>query len=136
MTDMVPQKCDGPCGRTLMIWDTTTFFSRFGDGIGKIHICDDCLPPANVKHESGVQLNFVREKQAVAAPPIEFDPGFHEPEDGSGQRFAKRSAEVPWNTHMFWWFVHNSIAHPLIGFLPWKPFFQFHDWTSRKMHGR
>ncbi len=132
---MVPVKCGGPCGRTLMIWDTTTLFCRMGDGIGKVDLCDRCLPPANVEFEGGTQLDFVRDKVKVDVP-VAFDPGFSGPEDGSGERFAKRSSEVPWNTHMFWWFVHNAVAHLLISFLPWKPFFRFHDWTSRKMHGR
>lgn len=36
--------------------------------------------------------------------------------------------------HHFWWFVHNVICHPLIGICPIKPFFEFHDFTSRKIN--
>lgn len=36
--------------------------------------------------------------------------------------------------HHFWWFVHNVICHPLIGLCPIKPFFDFHDYTSRKIN--
>jgi len=62
--------------------------------------------------------------------------GFERPEDGSQQRFDKTSAERPWAAHRFWWLVHNAVAHPLIAVVPRKPAFDFHDWTSRKMHGK
>lgn len=38
--------------------------------------------------------------------------------------------------HHFWWFTHNCIAHPLIGVLPLKRLFDFHDFTSLKINGR
>jgi hypothetical protein len=62
--------------------------------------------------------------------------GFDAPEDGSQGRYVKRRAERPWTAHTFWWVVHNAVAHPLIAVLPIKPLFSFHDWSSRKMHGR
>jgi len=62
--------------------------------------------------------------------------GFNEPEDGSRERYRERRASIPWAQHTAWWVVHNVIAHPLIGVLPVGPAFAFHDWTSRKMHGR
>lgn len=37
--------------------------------------------------------------------------------------------------HYFWWFVHNSVVHPLLGILPVKPLFDLHDWTSKKLAG-
>ena len=61
--------------------------------------------------------------------------GFDRPEDGSGDRYRERRLERPWASHTFWWIIHNTVAHPLIT-IPWRPFFQFHDWTSRKMHGQ
>jgi len=36
--------------------------------------------------------------------------------------------------HHFWWFVHNCIAHPMIGVLPIKRTFDFHDYTSDKIN--
>lgn len=36
--------------------------------------------------------------------------------------------------HHFWWFVHNCIAHILIGVCPVNVFFRFHDYTSRKIN--
>lgn len=38
--------------------------------------------------------------------------------------------------HHFWWFVHNCIAHPMIGLLPHKKCFEFHDYTSDKINFR
>lgn len=64
------------------------------------------------------------------------DGPFSRPEDGSQQRYEHRRTVVPWHTHSLWWFVHNAIAHPLIAVLPIEKTFEFHDWTSRKMHGR
>lgn len=36
--------------------------------------------------------------------------------------------------HHFWWFVHNCIAHPMIGLVPIKKTFEFHDYTSDKIN--
>ena len=36
--------------------------------------------------------------------------------------------------HHFWWLMHNWTAHFMIGLLPLKPFFDFHDWTSKKLN--
>jgi hypothetical protein len=36
--------------------------------------------------------------------------------------------------HHWWWVVHNCVSHPMIGILPIKPFFEFHDWTSKKIN--
>jgi hypothetical protein len=67
--------------------------------------------------------------------PDQREHGFGAPEDGSGERYAMRRETRPWLAHTAWWLVHNCIAHPLIGVLPRRPAFRFHDWTSRKMHG-
>jgi hypothetical protein len=40
-----------------------------------------------------------------------------------------------WPRHYFWWVVHNIIAHILIGLIPIKTFFDFHDWTSKRLAG-
>ncbi len=138
---MVPQKCDGPCGRTLMIWDCTTFWCRTGDthdDLGEIHLCDDCLPPTKVKVDKRMLLDFKykNDPEPIVRRPKAEPLGFSEPEDGSEARYDKRKAEHPWLKHTAWWFVHNCVAHVLIGILPLKPFFTFHDWTSRKMHGK
>jgi len=60
---------------------------------------------------------------------------------GSGDRFPKRiekfrkaEKRFPILQHYFWWFTHNCITHPLIGLIPVKLFFQFHDWTSVKLN--
>lgn len=51
------------------------------------------------------------------------------------QRVEKyRAKDAPLFLHHWWWFVHNVVAHPLIGVAPSKPTFQFHDFTSRKIN--
>ncbi len=81
--------------------------------------------------------------------------GFDKPEDGSQDRFrddleiidlmreASKISDAPEAMqagrfakvgYAFWWVVHNAIAHPMIGLLPVRLSFSFHDWTSRKMH--
>jgi hypothetical protein len=63
------------------------------------------------------------------------DVGFTGPEDGSEDRYRARAKRRPWLEHSVWWVIHNAVAHLLIAFFPFRPFFRFHDWTSRKMHG-
>jgi len=36
--------------------------------------------------------------------------------------------------HHFWWLTHNWLARFMIGLIPVKPFFDFHDWTSKKLN--
>jgi hypothetical protein len=62
--------------------------------------------------------------------------GFDRPEPGSAQRYDERRKARPWTAHRFWWVVHNVLSHPLIGLIPVKVAFKFHDWTSYKMHGK
>ncbi len=37
--------------------------------------------------------------------------------------------------HHAWWLVHNLVSHPMIGILPVKATFRFHDWTSYRLNG-
>lgn len=65
--------------------------------------------------------------------------GFNGPEDGSADRYEARlarfdAADEPRRRHHFWWLVHNCVAHPLIGLVPVKAFFDFHDWTARRIN--
>jgi hypothetical protein len=62
-------------------------------------------------------------------------------EAGAEKRFKKRvntfkKEDKPVYKHHFWWFVHNCVAHPLIGMLPNKTTFDFHDWSSKKINGK
>jgi hypothetical protein len=62
-------------------------------------------------------------------------------EYGSEQRYNSRVANYkdkrqPLKRHLFWWLVHNCVAHPLIGVFPIKTFFDLHDWTSGKINLR
>lgn len=137
---MVPADCS-LCKRSLMIWDVTTFWCRRQIGIGEIKICNDCLPKEAIENDEDMNLDFKfreQEKWDIHVP-VQKEPesvGFTGPELGSEDRFVKRKHEVPWLTHTFWWLVHNCVSHPLIGILPLKPLFRFHDWTSYRMHGR
>lgn len=62
--------------------------------------------------------------------------------ESSHERFLDRieydwKPEYPrswWLRYGFWWLIHNVPAHLLIAFLPFKPCFDFHDWTSRKLN--
>lgn len=58
---------------------------------------------------------------------------FNKPEDGSEERYYKDKKPNK-IVHYFWWMVHNCVVHPLIGVAPIKSLFNFHDWTSRKIH--
>ena len=72
----------------------------------------------------------------------ESDDGFmSSDETGAEQRFESRVSifkkeDKPVYKHHFWWFVHNCIAHPMIGIYPCKKTFDFHDWTSKKINGK
>lgn len=60
-------------------------------------------------------------------------------EDGSESRFQERLAKHDdtygsRRRHHFWWFVHNCVAHPLIGVCPIPFFFRFHDYTARRIN--
>jgi hypothetical protein len=78
---------------------------------------------------------------------------FDKPEDGSEGRYDERqrnwrngtfpvaaplaasNAVVGAAKHHIWWLIHNLVAHPVIGVAPVRWAFDFHDWTSRKLHG-
>jgi hypothetical protein len=66
---------------------------------------------------------------------------FEKPEDGSEGRYHARietfeEQQKPVIKHHVWWLMHNCVAHPLMGLMPVKVFFDFHDYTSRKIHGQ
>lgn len=50
------------------------------------------------------------------------------------EKFRKAEKSFPILQHYFWWVMHNCVTHFLIGIVPIKPFFQFHDWTSVKLN--
>lgn len=57
-------------------------------------------------------------------------------------RYASRAYNI-WGTrrlggirHYFWWVVHNSVVHPLLGIAPCMVTFKLHDWASRKLNGK
>lgn len=73
---------------------------------------------------------------------------FDKPEYGSEERFEKRSdifdkkvsedqfMHFPKIHHYGLWILHNCVAHPLIGLMPLKIFFDFHDYTSELLNNK
>ena len=54
-------------------------------------------------------------------------------EDRQNNRLKRRKCSK--GKYYFWWFVHNCVAHPLIGICPTERFFIFHDYTSDIING-
>lgn len=44
-----------------------------------------------------------------------------------------RFAEI---RHFGWWFLHNAIAHPLLGLSPNRATIWLHDWSSQHLNRR
>jgi hypothetical protein len=57
--------------------------------------------------------------------------------DYNGIHTRKIFAMMPWVDNKRAWFFHNAVVHPLIGLLPCKWTFAYHDRTAEKMkvHG-
>ena len=36
--------------------------------------------------------------------------------------------------HYGWWLLHNVVAHPILGIIPCRLTFAFHDWTSSRLN--
>lgn len=94
---------------------------------------DDMRPEYDFR--GGVRGKFHADRNEPVHP-LQAEFGFTRPEDGSQDRYVERHKTVPWAKHTVWWVIHNAMAHPLIAVLPVRFTFRFHDWTSRKMHGR
>lgn len=50
------------------------------------------------------------------------------------KKFKDKHTDFPRVRHGFWWVMHNCVAHPIIGVLPVKKSFDFHDFTSDKIN--
>jgi hypothetical protein len=60
-------------------------------------------------------------------------------ENGSEQRYEERKvvhmdAYGSKKRYYFWWLIHNSVVHPLMGFFPTHRMFALHDWSSGKIN--
>lgn len=72
------------------------------------------------------------DKEATKKKAFEYGEGG--PKDKGAQgRYEERREKVAQPQLAFWWMMHNCVAHPLIGVLPFKPLFAFHDWTAKKI---
>jgi len=70
----------------------------------------------------------------ATAPEVYYQRGEGGPDDqGSKGRYAERRHVVPPLRLLPYWVLHNVVARPLIGLAPIKPFFDFHDWTAKKI---
>lgn len=133
---MIPVKCQGPCGLTLSMFDV--HHKTVGDNLQ--YWCDECDPVVvtvepGQNYQTGRTFQDFATKHPFSTNVVATSEPFSEPEPGSQERYIRRKTKRPWTAHTFWWIVHNCVSHPMIGFVPLKPFFSFHDWTSRKMHG-
>lgn len=135
-------------GCYVITMDHKTFFdtwytvSQVKDKSRGKHYCPPCA-----------QARFALPKSEAEVPPKkEYHPlqkefGFNAPEDGSAIRYDDDlqshgawihdgvKAVVPWLQFRFWWWLHNCVAHFVIGIVPITATFRFHDYTSRRMHG-
>lgn len=140
------EPCEG-CGTQVIIFDLTKTPTGYR--------CDECQKErvAELVDDPALQAaaeRFIRnQRESDERHPLQKEFGFDKPEDGSERRFifdevrhggrpldGVRTPSVPWIKFRFWWWVHNVVAHSLIGVLPRRTFFKFHDYTSRKMHGK
>lgn len=52
------------------------------------------------------------------------------------EQFLRDGQPLPRARHAAWWFVHNCVAHPLLGVAPGDATVRLHDWTSDRLNGR
>lgn len=130
------EPCEG-CGEQTIIFDLTKTPTGYR--------CDECSKEriAELAADPDIQKaaeQFIKQQQIEQRHPLQVEFGFDKPEDGSERRFAAAQAKnpvvVPWIKYRFWWILHNSFIHPLIGVYPCKTTFLLHDWSSRRMHGQ
>lgn len=82
-------------------------------------------------------MNNILENKKKGLPPISNI-------DGWDDKFVEDTKNIrkpiilfhPYIEHHFWWLTHNILAHTLIGLIPVKMFFDFHDWTSKKLNAK
>jgi DNA-directed RNA polymerase subunit RPC12/RpoP len=127
------EPCAG-CGEDTIIFDLT----RTKRG----YFCKKCQDKVieeiakDPKIQEAARVFAESRPDSTAKHPLQQEFGFDKPEDGSEHRYRVRQTQVPWVKHIFYWWLHNVVAHSLIGIAPRRTFFRFHDWTSRKMHGK
>lgn len=128
------EPCTG-CGSDTIIFDLTRTKRGYFCKACSDKVIDEIAKDPKIQ-EAAKAFAESRERAEAAKHPLQREFGFDKPEDGSEHRYQARQAQVPWTTHAFYWWLHNVVAHSLIGIAPRRVFFRFHDWTSRKMHGK
>lgn len=145
------EPCSG-CGNDTIIFDLTKTRHGYYCKACQEKVIDEIAKDPAVQEAAKVLAANRAKLQAerdAQKHPLQREFGFDKPEDGSERRFVfdavkngesmpgqKQKVTVPWVKYRFWWFVHNAVAHPMIAIAPRRTFFQFHDYTSRKMHGK
>jgi hypothetical protein len=64
------------------------------------------------------------------------------PHSTTESRYISRAHNI-WDTrrfggirYYFWWVIHNTVVHPVLGLVPCRLTFKWHDWASRKLNGK
>jgi hypothetical protein len=140
------EPCAG-CGSDTIIFDLTKTKRGYFCKQCQEKVIDEIAKDPAIQ-AAVIEFNKAREQRDAEKHPLQKEFGFDKPEDGSERRFVHSAVKngqsmpwqdqkvtVPWVKFRFWWWVHNVVAHSLIGVLPRRTFFRFHDYTSRKMHG-
>jgi hypothetical protein len=141
------EPCAG-CGNDTIIFDLTRTKRGYFCKACSDKVIDEIAKDPAIQAAAQEYTNS-RTKAEAAIHPLQKAHGFTKPEDGSERRFVFNAVKqgekepgmpqpitVPWVKFRFWWLVHNAVAHPLIAVAPRRRFFEFHDYTSRKMHGK
>jgi hypothetical protein len=68
--------------------------------------------------------------------PDEDDNDDYEGSEGRYWRRIKRFKDLgrPVKEHHLWWLIHNCVAHPFVGLLPYGYAVRFHDYSSDRLN--
>lgn len=106
----------------------------FSDPPGKEKIFFHDDPPCDADLVAGwcPKCGFIPDMQSLG---IRYEAVAETAQGRFHQRIARYRREgVSALLHHLWWFTHNCIAHPLIGVLPVRWTFAFHDYTSERIN--
>lgn len=92
------------------------------------------------EEKKAMKLSWVKRKKATDKYNLNND--VQRPNSTTESRYVSRAYNI-WDKknlgtirHYFWWIVHNSVVHPLLGLVPCVVTFKLHDWASRKLNGK
>jgi hypothetical protein len=83
-----------------------------------------------------------RAKHKIATDKYQLERDVKRPHSTTESRYVSRAYNI-WDKkkfggirHYFWWVVHNTVVHPMLGIAPCQLTFKMHDWASRKLNGK